>query len=99
MTTASTSEQKFCPGRKEEEVMSIPRILLVDRRWGELAAVIEFIAIRFDEIEMEQSPILANAEKHEEQRLIHGDDWDEGYLTALRDIVDFIQRLHSRNAA
>jgi len=83
--------------------MSIPRILLVDRRWGELAAVIEFIAIRLDEIEdaieMEQSPILANAEKHEEQRLIHGDDWDEGYLTALRDIVDFIQRLHSRNAA
>lgn len=83
--------------------MSIPRILLVDRRWGELAEVIEFIAIRLDEIEdaikLEQSLILPNAEKHEEQCSIQGEDWDEGYLTALRDIVGFIQRLHSRNAA
>ena len=83
--------------------MSIPRILLVDRRWGELAEVIEFITVRLDDIEdaieMEQSPTLLNAEKHEEQGSIHGEDWDEGYLTALRDIVDFIQRLHSRSAA
>jgi hypothetical protein len=75
----------------------------VDRRWGELVEVIEFISVRLDQIEdaieMEQSPTLAYAEKHEERRSIHGDDWDEGYLTALRDIVGFIQRLHSRNAA
>lgn len=83
--------------------MSIPRILLVDRRWGELAEVIEFISVRLDQIEDANrdgtEPILSKAEKHEEQPLIHGDDWDEGYLEALRDIVSFIQRLHSRNAA
>jgi hypothetical protein len=79
--------------------MSIPRILLVDRRWGELVQVIEFISGRLEEMERETDLTQLNAEKHEEQSSIHGDDWDEGYLSALNDMVGFILHLHSRSAA
>ncbi len=79
--------------------MSIPRVLLIDRRWGELAQVIEFITSRLEEIEIEENLIQPGTPKNAEQGSVHSDDWDEGYLTALNDMVCFIQRLHSRSAA
>jgi hypothetical protein len=78
--------------------MSIPRVLLVDRRWGELVQVIEFISSRVEQIGSEKNLIEPDSEKNAEQGA-HGDDWQEGYLTALNDMVCFIQRLHSRSAA
>jgi hypothetical protein len=79
--------------------MSIPRVLLVDRRWGELIQVIEFISSRLEEIGIERNLIQPNTERNPEQGSVHADDWDDGYLTALNDMVCFIQGLHSRSAA
>jgi hypothetical protein len=79
--------------------MPIPGVLLVDRQWGELVQVIEFISSRLDEIGIENNLIQSDSEKYAEQDPIHADDWEDGYLTALNDMVCFIQRLHSKNAA
>jgi hypothetical protein len=85
--------------RNLEDAMPIPRVLLVDRQWGELVQVIEFISSRLDEIGVEHNLIQPDSEKYAEQDPVHGDDWDQGYLTALNDMVCFIQRLHSKSAA
>lgn len=71
--------------------MPVPRVLRVDGSWGELAEVIQFIGGRLDEISIGKSIAMDGAG--------HTDDWDEGYLNALSDIVIFIQHLHSRAAA
>ena len=78
--------------------MSIPKVLPVDdQRWGEL---VEFITGRLEEIGsgIEIQGIVKEAGMHLEGSE-ETDDWQEGYLAAFKDIVVFIQRLHSSAAA
>jgi hypothetical protein len=89
--------QRVFVRRNLEDAMPIPGVLLVDRQWGELVQVIEFISSRLDEMGTENNLLQADSEKRPEP--VHGEDWEQGYLTALNDMVGFIQGLHSKNAA
>jgi hypothetical protein len=66
-----------------------------------LVGLLEFIGSRLEEIGngKEVNGIRVDAGSHLETGSEEQDEWDEGYLTALNDIVVFIQGLHSRAAA
>jgi hypothetical protein len=74
--------------------MSIPKCQMVsDQR---LVALMVFIGGRLDNISKGMSVNEGSLlESGSEER----DDWEEGYLSALKDIIVFVQCLHSSAAA
>ena len=74
--------------------MSIPNGQMVSDQ--SLVALMEFIGGRLDNI---SSGISVNEGRLLENGSVERDDWEEGYLSALKDIVVFIQCLHSSAAA
>jgi hypothetical protein len=74
--------------------MSIPNGQMVGDQ--SLVALMEFIGARLDNI---SSGISVNEGRPLESGSVERDDWEEGYLSALKDIIVFVQCLQSSAAA
>lgn len=84
----------FSTHQKNEDSMSIPNGQMVGDQ--SLVALMEFIGGRLDNI---SSGISVNEGRPLESGSVERDDWEEGYLSALKDIIVFVQCLQSSAAA
>ena len=78
--------------------MSIPAVLLPEnQRWAELVELIEFISAQLERIGNGKEDIRVRVVpgKQSEEESEKKDDWFEGYLAALEDVVVFIEHRHS----
>jgi len=82
--------------------MSIPAVSLPEnQRWAELVELIDFISDQLNRIGngKEDISIRMVPGKRAEDETDKKDDWFEGYLAAMEDIVVFIEHRHSARIA
>jgi hypothetical protein len=87
---------------KKGTSMSIPAMSLPEnQRWTELVELIDFISVQLERVGngKEDIRIRLVPGKHTEEGSETKDDWFEGYLAALGDVVVFIERRHSARLA
>lgn len=83
----------------KEDMMSIPKVQAPGDQ--QLLDLMQFICSRLEQVSrgVELQSIVKDAAKHREEGFEKTDDWYDGYLAAVKDIVVFIQCLQPSAAA